>query len=132
MLVIKHSRDHVINKSLYQLTDQIQLSETICKRQLKFTGNFERLSFFLNVYLKNQVTVSAYQQTNPPIALSSINPRSSFIFDQARQRRHLNRISSHILPSGKKAFEVNEKRKMKVRWKINVENILSCLKRKAS
>ena len=33
------SRDHVANQSLYQLTGQVPLRETIRERQLKFTGH---------------------------------------------------------------------------------------------
>ena len=37
MLCIEQSRDHVTNKSLYQLTGQVKLCGTIYERQLKFT-----------------------------------------------------------------------------------------------
>ena len=39
MLGIKKSRDHETNQSLYQLTGQVPLHETIRERQLKFTGH---------------------------------------------------------------------------------------------
>ena len=43
MLSIKQSRDHVTNQSLYQVTGQVPLHETIRERQLKFTGHCIRM-----------------------------------------------------------------------------------------
>ena len=39
ILGIKQSRDHMTNQSLYQLTGQVSLRETIRERQPKFTGH---------------------------------------------------------------------------------------------
>ena len=39
MLDIKHSRDDVTNRSLYHLSGQAPLRETISERKLKFTGH---------------------------------------------------------------------------------------------
>ena len=43
MLGIKQYRYHVTNQSLYQLTGQVPLRETIRERQLKFTGHCNRI-----------------------------------------------------------------------------------------
>ena len=40
MLSIKKTIENVTNKSLYQLTGQVSLGETIRERHLKFTGQF--------------------------------------------------------------------------------------------
>ena len=52
-------------------------------------------------------------------ALSSMNPRSGHLFDQASQRRCLNQVSSHILPYGEKTLETNEIL-LKIQWRANI------------
>ena len=60
---------------------------------------------------KTDCILSACRQTSPLTALSSMNPISGHIFDQVRQRGHINQISSYILHCEIKR-EANEKRKM--------------------
>ena len=44
MIGIKQSRDHVKNVSLYHITGQVPLHETIHYSQRKFTGHSFRMS----------------------------------------------------------------------------------------
>ena len=92
ILGIKQSRDHVTNQSLYHLTDQAPLRETIRERQLKFTGHLIRMTtdepanrFFI------------YESK----IRSSILPGSSIRSSVRSRTTYLNQISPHIIP-GKK------------------------------
>ena len=58
----------------------------------------------LSANLSSQVTVSAWLQTILTIDLSSMNPRSGYLFNQACQSRHLNQISWHILSFDEKVL----------------------------
>ena len=99
MLGIKQSRNHVTNQSLYQLTGQVPLRETIRERQLKFTGHCIRMPkdepanrfFIYESRIKSSLRPGA--------------PRTTY----------LNQISSHILQSGEKSLEAAEIRKMAVK-----------------
>ena len=74
--------------------------------------------------LSSQVTVF----TCPLNALSSMNPSSGCLFDQARRGRHILIKFCPIAP-GKKINEANEIRKMEVN-KSEWSQVLSCLRRK--
>ena len=89
MLGIKQSRDHVTNQSLYQLTGQVPLRETIRERQLKFIGHCIRMP---KDELANRFVI--YES----------RIRSSFR-PGAPRTTYLNQISSHLLQSGEKALE---------------------------
>ena len=98
MLGIKQSRDHVTNQSLYQLTGQVPLRETIRERQLKFTGHCIRMP---KDEPANRFVI--YESR----IKSSLRPG-------APRTTYLNQISSHILQSGEKSLEAGEIRKMAV------------------
>ena len=96
MVGIKQSRDHVTNQSLYQLTGQVPLRETIRERQLKFTGHSNRM-------LKDEPANRFFIYESR--IKSSLRPG-------APRTTYLNQISSHILKSGEKSHETVEIRKM--------------------
>ena len=97
MLDIKQSRDHVTNQSLYHLTGQAPLCETIRERQLKFTGHCIRMP------TDEPANRFVIYESKIRASLRSGAPRTTY----------LHQISSHILP-GEKALEANEIRKMAV------------------
>ena len=96
MLGIKKSRDHVINQSLYQLTCQIPLRETIRERQLKFTVHCIRIP---TDETPNRFFI---YESRIKSSLRPVAPRTTY----------LNQTSSQILQSGEKSLEAGEIRKM--------------------
>ena len=98
MLGIRQYRDHVTNQSLYQLTGQVPLRETIHKRKLKFTGHCIRM-------LK-EVPADRFVIYESRIK-SSLRPREP-------RTTYLKQISSQIQQSGEKSLEAGEIRKMAV------------------
>ena len=72
MLGIKQSRDHVTNKSLYQLIGQVPLRE----RQLKLRGNY--------------IHMLTYETTNRFVLIEH-----QVIF--STKKKYINQVSSHIL-----------------------------------
>ena len=63
--------------------------------------------------LSAQVTVSTCLQTSPPTALTSMNQRSSHL-RSGPPKKFLDKITFQSVPSGEKALEANEIRKMAV------------------
>ena len=91
-------RDQLTNQSLYQLTVQVPLRETIRERQLKFAGHYIRMPTDepANRFVIYESRIK-----------SSLRPG-------APKTTYLNQISSHILQSGEKSLETGEIRKMAV------------------
>ena len=94
----KQSRDHVTNQSLYQLTGQVPLRQTICERQLKFTGHCIRMP------TDEPANRFVIYESRIKSSLRPGAPRTTY----------LNHISSHILQFGEKFLEEGEIRKMVV------------------
>ena len=85
----KQSRHHVTNKSLYQLTDQVSLRETISKCQIKFTGYC--------------ICIPTDELANRFVIYES-KIRSS-LRPGVPMTTYINQISLQILQSGEKALE---------------------------
>ena len=95
---IKQFKDNLTNKSLYQLTGQIPLCETMRERQLKFTGSCIRMPTDEPAYC-----FFIYESR----IRSSLRPGVS-------KKTFLDQKSSQILPSGEKFLEENQIGKMVV------------------
>ena len=88
-LGIKQSRDQVTNQSMYQLTVQVPLRETIGERQLKFTFHY--------ILMPKDEHANHFVIYDSRIK-SSLRPG-------APKMTYLNQISSLILQSGEKSLE---------------------------
>ena len=113
MLVIEQTRYHVANETLYHLTSQAPLCETISERQLKFTGHCIHI---LTDEPANRFVIYEYR------IRSSLQPGVS-------RTTYFNRILLHIL-HGENRLGFNEIKKMVV-LNLNGTNFLSCLIRKS-
>ena len=95
-------------------------TNTTQKRANIILLNQEPLSARANLSLR--VTVSACRQRSPQTALSSMNPRTDHLFDQAREGRH---ISIKFRPISYLTRKSSKPKQSK--WR---EIFLSCLRRK--
>ena len=94
MLDIKQSWEQVTNKSLYQLTGQVPIRETIRERQLKFTGHY------IHMPTDELANCFVIYESKIRSSLRSDAPRATY----------LNQISSQFFSSGEKRRGSSKKR----------------------